>query len=106
MIGDYLPWLAAQPLIGALGAWLSWRAKGTWLMRSFAALFPSLVMLGCWGLLIPLSSILRKEAWTVQHPRYLAAGAVLWVIPGMMGLALGSFPFLLNKDPRLHCAND
>ncbi len=106
IISDYLPWLAAQPLVGALGAWLSWRAGANPLTRLFAALFPSLVMLGCWGLFIPLSSILQKEAWTLQHPVYVTLGAVVWVIPGMMGLALGSFPFLMNSERSLRLSHD
>jgi hypothetical protein len=105
-VGDYLPWLAAQPLVGALGAWLSRRAGGGPLTRLAAALFPSFVMLGCWGLFIPLSSILQKEAWTLQHPVYLAAGAFMWVIPGMMGLALGSFPFVVNNRRNLQPTHD
>lgn len=90
----YLPWVAAQPLVGALGAWLSHRAGGGRGMRLCAGLFPSIVMLGCWGLFIPATAAMEKHTWALSHPAYIAMGAILWVAPAMMGLFLGSLPFL------------
>jgi hypothetical protein len=98
----YLPWLSSQPLFGALGAWLSHRAGGCRAVRLCAALFPAIVMLVCWGLLIPVSVTVEKNVWAIGHPAFLALGALLWVAPAMMGLLLGSLPFLgIREFPTL-----
>lgn len=96
----YLPWLSTQPLFGALGAWLSYRAGGGRTMRLCAGLFPSIVMLACWGLLIPASAAVEKHAWAIRHPGIFMLGAFVWVAPAMMGLLLGSVPFLGIRDFR------
>ena len=100
LMEDYMPWLAAQPLIGALGAWLSYRARGGRAMRLCAGLFPSMVMLACWGLLIPATAAIERHAWAARHPVYLLLGTLVWVAPAMMGLLLGSLPFLGIRDFR------
>jgi hypothetical protein len=104
----YLPWLSSQPLFGALGAWLSRRAGGGRAMRLCAGLFPSIVMLVCWGLLIPASAV-EKHAWAMHHPIFLVLGALVWVMPATIGLLLGSLPFLgywnfRGFDPASSCA--
>jgi hypothetical protein len=108
LVAAYLPWLSAQPLFGALGAWLSRRAGGGRAARLCAGLFPSIAMLACWGLLIPASVAVEKNAWAIGHPAFLALGALVWVAPAMMGLLLGSVPFLgiwefRTLDAELHC---
>jgi hypothetical protein len=94
LMAAYSPWVAAQPLVGALGAWLSRRACGGRATRLCAGLFPSIVMLACWGIFIPASAAVERHAWAMRHPAYLVLGALLWVAPAMMGLLLGSLPFL------------
>ncbi len=94
LVAAYLPWLSSQPLFGALGAWLSYRAGGGRAMRLCSGLFPSIVMLACWGFFIPVSAAVEKHAWAMQHPASLVLGALVWVAPAMMGLLLGSLPFL------------
>ena len=94
LMAAYLPWLLTQPLFGALGAWLSHRAGGGRAMRLCAGLFPSIVMLACWGLVIPASAIAERNAWVIQHPAFFALGAFAWVAPATAGLLLGSLPFL------------
>lgn len=89
----YLPWMVAQPLIGALGAWLSHRAGGRRTVRLCAGLFPSIVMLACWGILIPATAAI-EHAWVMRHPIHLVLGALAWVAPATFGLLLGSLPFL------------
>jgi hypothetical protein len=98
----YMPWIAAQPLVGALGAWLSRRAGGGRVTRLCAGLFPSLVMLGCWGLFVPVSAAIERHSWALRHPLYVALGAFAWVAPAMMGLLLGALPFLTSPhSPKL-----
>jgi hypothetical protein len=96
LMAAYMPWIAAQPLVGALGAWLSRRAGGGPATRLCAGLFPSFVMLGCWGLFVPFCAAIEKHSWAMRHPLYLALGAFAWVAPAMMGLLLGSLPFLAS----------
>lgn len=94
LVAAYLPWLSSQPLFGALGAWLSRRAGGGRAMRLCSGLFPSIVMLVCWGWLIPASAAVEKHAWAMNHPIFFALGALVWVVPATIGLLLGSLPFL------------
>jgi hypothetical protein len=100
LMAAYLPWVAAQPLVGALGAWLSHRAGGGRAMRLCAGLFPSIVMLACWGIFIPASAAIERHAWAARHPIYFVLGALVWVAPAMMGLLFGSLPFLGIGDFR------
>ncbi|HXQ26887.1 MAG TPA: hypothetical protein VN822_10800 [Candidatus Acidoferrales bacterium] len=100
LMAAYMPWVAAQPLVGALGAWLSHRAGGGRAMRLCAGLFPSIVMLACWGLFIPATAAVEGPKWVTQHPVYFVLGAVAWVAPATMGLLLGSLPFLGIRDLR------
>lgn len=94
LMASYMPWLTAQPLIGALGAHLSYRAGGSRVLRLTAALFPSIVMLGCWTFVITASALFERHAWVIDHLIYLAVGTFAWVIPAAMGLFFGSLPFL------------
>jgi hypothetical protein len=94
LITAYLPWVSSQPLFGALGAWLSHRAGGSRAMRLCSGLFPAIVMLSCWGLLIPASAAAERNGWAMQHPIFLVLGTLVWVAPATMGLLLGSLPFL------------
>jgi len=98
LMAAYMPWVAAQPLVGALGAWLSLRAGGGRVTRLCAALFPSIVMLACWGVFIPATAALEDRVWAAHHPLYLVLGAFVWVAPAMIGLLFGSLPFLGFRD--------
>jgi hypothetical protein len=94
LMAAYLPWLYSQPLFGALGAWLSRRAGGGRAMRLCSGLFPSIVMLACWALLIPATAAVERHAWAMSHPIVFVLGAFVWVMPATIGLLLGSLPFL------------
>jgi hypothetical protein len=100
LMAGYLPWVAAQPLVGALGAWLSHRAGGGRAVRLCAGLFPSIVMLACWGLFIPASAAVEKDVWVMRHPVYLVLGAFVWIAPAAMGLLFGCLPFLQMPNAR------
>jgi hypothetical protein len=100
LMAGYVPWLVAQPLVGALGAWLSRRAGGGRALRLSAGLFPSIVMLACWGLFIPASAAVENDVWAMCHPAHLALGAFVCIAPPAMGLLFGSLPFLGTRDVR------
>lgn len=106
LMASYMPWLAAQPVIGALGAHFSYRAGGSRSMRLTAGLFPSIVMLGCWACVIPLSAFLEKRTWVMTHPIYLVLGTIAWVMPAAAGLFFGCLPFLCISHreiaPQIH----
>lgn len=90
----YVHWLAMQPVTGAIGAYLSYRAGGDRRARLVAGLFPSIVMLGLWCVLIPASEIFARNRFVMLHPVYFALGAVGWVLVPGMALLFGALPFL------------
>jgi hypothetical protein len=90
----HLPWLIAQPAFGALGAYLSFRSGGNRRERLVAGMFPSLVMLGVFCLVLVMSIF---ADWSVSASIRVAGFAIyicFWaVLPGL-GLLLGALPFL------------
>jgi hypothetical protein len=95
----YVPWLVAQPLVGAFGACLSHRAGGGRLARLAAGLFPSIVMLALWLVVIPASVFIERNTVALRHPLYVVMGGLVWVAPAAMGLLFGCFPFIA-EPPR------
>jgi hypothetical protein len=97
----YSAWLFAQPLFGAIGAWLSRRAGGDRRACLAAGLFPSIVMLGlcCVGLTVKL--ITDRAALQLPLLSLLAQVCFLIVLPGL-ALLLGALPFL--KAPNLRAS--
>ncbi len=93
----YLPWLAALPFIGGLGAYLSRQAQGQMRARLVAALFPALVPFAVFCPAIVVSAVLEHHlTWTVV-PVAFAVLVFNWVlVPGAM-LLLGALPFLRNS---------
>jgi hypothetical protein len=90
----YAAWLLAQILCGAAGAYLSRRAGGTVLVRTFASVFPAMVMLGLWGVVIPVSAFLQNNVFVLRHPLYYASGVFRAVVLPAVALLLGALPFL------------
>jgi hypothetical protein len=97
----YLPWLIAQPLIGAVGAYLSRRAGGATPMRLGAGLFPAIAMLGLFCLMLPVGIAIQRDAFVLHHPAYLASVAFVWVVAPATGLLLGALPFLRVAKPQV-----
>jgi hypothetical protein len=96
----YMRWIALQPLTGAIGAYLSYRAGGDRRARVIAGLFPSVVMCALWFGLIPISEIFVRNRFVLQHPFYFAAGAIGWILVPGMALFLGAMPVVWM--PRMH----
>jgi hypothetical protein len=97
----YTSWLLAQPLIGAIGAWLSRRAGGDRRACLVAGLFPSIALLGlcCVGLTVKL--ITDRAALQLPLFSVLTQLCFLIVLPGL-ALLLGTLPFL--KPPILRAS--
>jgi hypothetical protein len=89
----YIVWLIAHPLFGAAGTYLSRRAGGERLTELTASLFPSIVMLGVW--LVLVASIVVTRYSHVSHQWLLVcAGALNWSIFPGLSLLLGRFIYL------------
>lgn len=96
----YIPWLVAQPLFGAAGAYVSRRLGGTRNERLVAATFPSIATLFTFCVMLAIMAGLNIFTLgdPITHFRFvgLALYILLWaVIPGL-ALALGAVPFLRN----------
>jgi hypothetical protein len=94
----YLPWLAALPLCGAAGAYLSRRAGGERFMCLASSLFPAAALLGCFCFVLLDSIFGTGRAIT-------PAGFLLFVwnwvfLPGS-ALLLGALPFLGAGNQRI-----
>jgi hypothetical protein len=93
----YWPWLAGLPVFGALGAYLSQRARGPIRTRLAAGLSPALVLLIAFGLSLPFG--LAIDGLSLLRLGYFGLAVVNWVaIPGL-ALLLGALPFL--KEPQM-----
>ncbi len=89
-----LCWWVLLPLCGAAGACLSRRAGGTRLACAAASLFPSLVMLGLFCCILPVSMVIDKNSYLMQHPLYFVLAMVNWIMVPGLALLLGALPFL------------
>lgn len=90
----YLVWLLTQPLFGAMGAYMSRRAGGERVTELTASLFPAIVMLGLWGLVVAMSSLVEKNPHVLPQWPLVLFGAFNWaILPGVL-LLLGRFLFL------------
>jgi len=97
----YTPWLVAQPLFGAVGAYLSRRAGGDRRACLAAGLFPSMVMtvLFCVGFAVSLIVARQLPPITLLA----AFGQVsFWIILPGLALLVGALPFL--KEPKFHAS--
>jgi hypothetical protein len=105
LAGPYLFWLLAQPVFGALGAYLSRRGGGETRARLVAGVFPSLLFLFALGVVFAMAVFLERNPYVLAHPVYFAMTTVPWVIVPGAALALGVLPFLRTSmnpaaDPR------
>jgi hypothetical protein len=95
----YLSWWILLPLCGAAGAYLSRRAGGERSALLAASLFPAIVMLCVFAFVLPVSIVIERNRFVMQHPVYFLLAMVNWtVIPGL-ALLLGALPFL--RQPRM-----
>jgi hypothetical protein len=93
----YTPWLIALPAFGAIGAYLSRRAGGDRRARLASGVFPALMMLAAFGVVLvvgfTLGTIRRSDFPPEAWPLVAAHFGESVVIPGF-ALALGALPFL------------
>jgi len=93
----YWPWLAGLPLFGAVGAYLSRRAKGSVRTRVLAGLAPALVMLVVMSLILPFG--LAIDGFHFFRLVAFGLGLLNWVFFPAACLLLGTLPFLGTSHP-------
>ena len=94
-----VPWLLFLPFCGAAGAYLSRRAGGQRLTSLAAGLFPSMVVLALFCLILPLAIFHERNAFVIHHPLHFISGALSCTAISGLALFLGVIPFL--RGPRL-----
>ncbi|HEY4904092.1 MAG TPA: hypothetical protein VIH89_11510 [Candidatus Sulfotelmatobacter sp.] len=94
VLAIHASWWILLPLCGAAGAYLSRRGGGQRLARLAAGLFPAIVMLCVFCFVLPVSVLIERNAFVMQHPLYFLLALINWtVVPGL-ALLLGTLPFL------------
>jgi len=94
-------WLLCLLPCGALGAYLSRRAGATRSTSAIASLFPSLVMLAVFSVLLPIGIFVERNTY-LQHPRYIGLAILLWVVVPGIALLLGALPVLWKMQTENH----
>ena len=91
-----VPYLAIMPFVGALGAYLSRRMKGSVVERILSALFPVFTFAALFAVRIVYGLFFEREPYTVPH--FLAGLSVtlIVIIVGGLFLVLGAWPFCRN----------
>jgi hypothetical protein len=98
----YVVWLLLLPLCGAAGAILSRNSNGTRWALLTSGLFPSLVMLGAFLLILPLDILINRNAYVVSHPQAFLQAASMWVLAPGVALLVGIAPFFkVEKEPSI-----
>ena len=94
MLAIYFSWWLLLPFCGAAAAYLSRRAGGPRLVCAAASLFPSIMMLAVFCFVLPVSVLIERNRFVMQHPLYFLLSIANWtLIPGL-ALLLGAVPFL------------
>jgi len=104
-ISLYMPWLAALPLFGAIGAYISSRAGGSRGTMLFASVFPAVALMGAFLLMFPIG--LALEGVTGRHIDFGIVAATLlrdgigWLVAPGAALLVGGFlaQLLLGARP-------
>jgi hypothetical protein len=99
-VAQFIAWMVAVALAGALGAWLSRRLGGRPGQRLTAALFPALSMMGLMVFIIVVTALTRPHELTkapaAEFYRYL----MTWVLAPGLTATLGALPFLFGAARR------
>jgi hypothetical protein len=90
----YFFWLLAQPVFGALGAYLSRRGGGERGARLVAGVFPALMFLCALSFVALMAFFVERNQFVLNHPLYFAMIVFPWVVFPAAALSLGVLPFL------------
>jgi hypothetical protein len=92
----YMVWQITQPLFGAASAYLSRRAGAERRVELAATLFPAIVMLAVWVVLVACIVVTRYSHVAHQWPLVIA-GTLNWSIFPGLSLLLGRFLYLKTQ---------
>jgi hypothetical protein len=92
----HIPWFMLLPLCGAAGAYLSFRAGGRRLTRLAAGLFPAIVMLAVFCVILPAGLLIERNAFIIRHPVYFVLAILNWTVVPALALLVGAVP-ICNK---------
>ncbi len=88
----YFPWLIVLPLVGAMGAFLSWRAGGSQRAILSSIVFPVLPFLASILLVLPVSLIFDHVIAHTTAPMALFLSLFGWVLAPGVALLVGGLP--------------
>lgn len=96
----YIPWVLLSPLVGALGAYLSWRAGGSQRAIISSSIFPVLPFLASILVVLPVSLIFDKLIAQNIAPMSLVMALLGWVLVPGVALLAGGLPTQLYFSRR------
>jgi hypothetical protein len=88
-----IPYLAVMPFVGALGAYLSRRMKGSVVERILSALFPVFTFAALFAVRIVYGLFFEREPYTLPHFLLGLFMTLIFIIVGGLFLVLGAWPF-------------
>jgi hypothetical protein len=93
-------WLVSLLPCGALGAYLSRRAGGSRWSSIIASLFPSVIMLAVFCIILPIGVLVERNTYIIHHPRYFGLALLVWIVVPGSALLLGALPVLWKMKNR------
>jgi hypothetical protein len=98
----YVPWLVTLPLFGAMGAYLSLRAGGSTRAILFSGVFPVLMLVGCFFVILPVSLVIdRNVAFHFKMEGFLNI-LIGWVLIPGAALLIGALPIQILHTRQMH----
>ena len=91
-----IPYLAVMPFVGALGAYLSRRMKGSVVERILSALFPVFTFAALFAVRIVYGLFFEGKPYTLPHFVRGLFMTLIFIIVGGLFLVLGAWPFCRN----------
>ena len=91
-----IPYLAVMPFVGALGAYLSRRMKGSVVERILSALFPVFTFAALFAVRVVYGLFFEGEPYTLPHFLTGLSLTLIVIIIGGLFLVLGAWPFCRN----------
>ena len=93
-----LPYLAVMPFVGALGAYLSRRMKGSVVERIVSALFPVFLFVALFAVRIVYGLVFERDTYNLQHFLGGLFMTLVFIVVGGLFLVLGAWPFCRNGE--------
>ena len=90
-----IPYLAVMPFVGALGAYLSRRMKGSVVERILSALFPVFTFTALFAVSL-VYRLFEGKPYTLPHFLDGLFMTLIFIIVGGLFLLLGAWPFCRN----------